>query len=80
MNTPSSRQEMCQQEVVAVQSVNSISPGGMSCVAAEVTETWSSGCPQSDRPATGWEGPAGRVAGLSSPSVPMPLSSVPESR
>lgn len=34
---------------------------------------WSSGCPRSDRPATGWEGAAGRVAGLSSPSLSWPL-------
>lgn len=62
MNTPSFHQETCQQEVVVTQSVNSIAPGGMSCVAAEVKEAWSLGCPQPDRPATGWEGPAGRVA------------------
>ena len=64
---------MCQWKAVVFQSVNSISPSGMSCVAAEVKEAWSSGCPQSDRPATGWEGPAGRVAGLSSPSLSWPL-------
>ena len=42
-------------------------------MAAEVKEAWSSGCPRSDRPATGWEGPAGRGAGLSSPSLSWPL-------
>lgn len=45
----------------------------MSCVAAEVKEAWSLGCPLSDRPASGWEGPAGRVAGLSSHSLSLPL-------
>ena len=45
----------------------------MSCVAAEVKEAWSLGCPWSDRPAKGWEGPAGQVAGLSSPSLSLPL-------
>lgn len=38
MNTPSFHQETCQHEVAIFQSVNSISPGGMSCVAAEVRE------------------------------------------
>lgn len=60
--TPSFYGETFQWKVVVFQSVNSVSPGGMSSVGAEVKEAWSLGCPQSDRPAAGWEGPAGRMA------------------
>lgn len=70
MNTPSFHQEMCQQEVVVTQNVTSVSLGGMSCVAAEVKEAWSSGCPQSDCPATGWDGPAGRWQACHHPVCP----------
>lgn len=42
-------------------------------MAAEVKEACASGCPRSDRPGTGWEGPARRVAGLSSPGQLVPL-------
>lgn len=78
MNTPSFHQEPCQQRVVVFQSVNSMSARGGSPVAAEVKAVWASGCPQSDHPATGREGAARRVAGLSSPGLPVPLHLHPE--
>lgn len=73
MNAPGFHRETRQRKVAVFQSVNSISPGGMFCVAAEVKEAWSLGCPPSDRPAAEWEGPAGRVTRLSSLSLSLPL-------